>query len=337
METYQKISTVCLFILTMIAIAFVLSVTKTVLIPFVMAVFLALVFSPLMATLQIKLKLPRPIVLILTVLFFSILFLLVSFVTADSIENFAKNSDQYKNQVQNIGKTLAKTANQLGFEIDENSLQGTVKKIPFPQIIKTLSTGVVSLFSNTFLIIIFTIFLLSGQTIEKSESKSIVSEIKSSVAKYVGTKTLVSGATGILTYIVLKIFQVEMAFMFATLTFLLNFIPTIGSIVAVVLPLPILLLQIGFGGSFFGCLALLAVIQISIGNVLEPKLMGESTGLHPVTILLSLTFWGLLWGVTGMFLSVPIMASLRLIFSKFDLTSPIADAFAGDFEKIKIN
>lgn len=337
METYQKISTVCLFILTMIAIAFVLSVTKTVLIPFIMAVFLALVFSPMMATLQIKLKLPRAIVLILTIVFFSILFLLVSFVTADSIENFASNSDQYKNQVQNIGVALAKTATQLGLEVDENSLQETIKKIPFPQIIKTLSSGVISLFSNTFLVIIFTIFLLSGQTIEKSESKSIISEIKSSVAKYVGTKTLISGATGILTFIVLKIFQVEMAFMFATLTFLLNFIPTIGSIVAVVLPLPILVLQFGFGASFFGCLALLGFIQIAIGNVLEPKLMGESTGLHPVTILLSLTFWGLLWGVAGMFLSVPITASLSLIFSKFELTQPIADVFAGNFDKLKIS
>ena len=128
-----------------------------------------------------------------------------------------------------------------------------------------------------------------------------------------------------------------MAFMFATLTFLLNFIPTIGSIIAVLIPLPIMLLQFGFGSGFFGCLLLLGLIQISIGNVLEPKLMGDSTGLHPVTVLLSLTFWGLLWGVTGMFLSVPIMASLRLIFSKFELTSPIADAFAGDFQKLKLS
>ena len=127
-----------------------------------------------------------------------------------------------------------------------------------------------------------------------------------------------------------------MSFMFATVTFLFNFIPTIGSIIAVALPLPIMLLQFGFGGVFIACLALLAATQVIIGNILEPKFMGESTGLHPVTILLSLTFWGLLWGITGMFLSVPITASLRIIFSKFEMTAVIADAFAGNFKSVSL-
>ena len=120
-----------------------------------------------------------------------------------------------------------------------------------------------------------------------------------------------------------------MAFMFAILTFLLNFIPNIGSIVAVIIPMPIVLLQYGANHQFILALILLSSVQTLIGNIFEPKIMGESMGLHPVTILFFLTFWGSIWGVIGMFLSVPITATLKIIFEKFSFTRPIAQLFAG--------
>ncbi len=332
METYQKISTICLFILTMIATAYVLTVTKTVFIPFVLSVFIALVIAPVMGKAQKKLKVPRFVVLIGTILFFILIFMMITVVTAESIESFADSSNQYKDKVQQVSTFFAKTANDLGFTVEERSVKELTKKIPFTQLIKTLSTAVISLFSNTFLVIIFCIFLLSGESLKDVSEDSIITDIKESVGKYVGTKLLVSAATGFLTYLLLKLLNVEMSFMFATLTFLLNFIPTIGSIIAVALPLPIILLQFGFTSPFWICLFFLCLIQITIGNIIEPKIMGENIGLHPVTILLSLAFWGFLWGVTGMFLSVPIMASLKIVFEKFQLTRPIADAFAGDLK-----
>lgn len=334
METYQKLNTVCLFILTLIALAFVLTVTKTVLIPFVLSVFIATVLTPLMASMQNKLKINRAVVLVLTFLIFITVFLTITIFMAGSIEGFAENSNKYKDQLHNISTQVTETANSLGFTLDENSTKQTLKKLPFTKLIKSISSGLLSLFSNTFLVIIFTLFLLSGESLSTHEKGTVVHEIKTSVAKYVGTKFLTSGLTGILTFIILKSFGVEMSFMFATVTFLFNFIPTVGSIIAVLLPLPIMLLQFGFGAAFFGCLILMVAVQISIGNIIEPKFMGESVGLHPVTILLSLTFWGLLWGITGMFLSVPITATLKIIFSQFKLTEPIADAFAGKFSPI---
>ena len=120
--------------------------------------------------------------------------------------------------------------------------------------------------------------------------------------------------------------------MFAILTFCLNFIPNIGSIIAVILPIPIILLQFGISFPFIAAIILLVAIQIAIGNILEPKLMGDSMGLHPVTILFFLAFWGYLWGITGMFLSVPITATLKIIFDKFEMTKPVAQLFAGKLE-----
>lgn len=333
METSQKINTVCLFILTIIAIAFVLSLTKSILIPFTLSIFIALVFAPVMNKLQKKLKVNRLIVLALTFMTIVLFFVSLSLIMAGSIESFASHADQYKDKVQAMGTQLTQAANSLGYQVDEESIKAGLKKFPLVKIMKGLTGSMLAIFSNTFLVIIFTLFLLSGESLSTHQN-NILEEIKLSSAKYVGTKLATSGATGLLTYLVLKVFGVEMSFMFATLTFLLNFIPTIGSIIAVILPVPIMLLQFGFSLSFFGLLILLGTVQMIIGNVVEPKMMGESTGLHPITVLLSLTFWGLLWGVTGMFLSVPITATLKIVFSKFELTRPIADAFSGEFKPI---
>jgi AI-2 transport protein TqsA len=122
---------------------------------------------------------------------------------------------------------------------------------------------------------------------------------------------------------------VELAVMFAMLTFLLNFIPSIGSIVAVIIPLPVILLQYGFGWQFWFVLAFAGMVQFVIGNVLEPKMMGESLGLHPVTVLLFLMFWGLVWGIPGMFLAVPITAILKIVLCRIPTTVPVANLLAG--------
>ncbi|MCB0357914.1 MAG: AI-2E family transporter, partial [Bdellovibrionales bacterium] len=75
------------------------------------------------------------------------------------------------------------------------------------------------------------------------------------------------------------------------------------------------------------------LIQIIIGNVIEPKLMGESMNLHPIAILLFLMFWGVVWGVPGMFLAVPITAILRIIFSRIEMTRPLANLISGQISK----
>jgi len=107
------------------------------------------------------------------------------------------------------------------------------------------------------------------------------------------------------------------------------FIPTIGSIVATVIPAPVVLLQFGFGWQLWIILAVSMAIQFTIGNVVEPKLLGERMDLHPITVLLFLMFWGLVWGLPGMFLAVPITAVLKIILSRIDTTEPLAELMAG--------
>ena len=123
--------------------------------------------------------------------------------------------------------------------------------------------------------------------------------------------------------------KLKLASVFGLLAFMLNFIPSIGSIVATLLPLPTAAAQFADTPWMIALVLLIpGAIQITIGNVVEPKLMGDGMRLHPVTILLALAFWGLLWGPIGMLLAVPIMAALRIVFDKFEITQP-ASRLAG--------
>ena len=110
---------------------------------------------------------------------------------------------------------------------------------------------------------------------------------------------------------------------------MLNFIPSVGSIIAVLLPAPVLFLQYGAGTNFFVVLGLMTATQFTIGNLIEPHMMGDGMDLHPVVVIASLIFWSLVWGVPGAFLSVPITASIKIVLSKMKHTRPVAELLAG--------
>lgn len=330
METYQKINTICIFILTIFAAALVLYFTKSVMIPFVFSIFMYLIISPFMGWMQKKYKLHSSIVLVITIVFFVSVILILTILTSTSIDSFLQGAGQYKEKVHSAANFIELKAHDFGYDLSSYDLKGKLQNLPIFSFLKGLTGSMLAMFSNTVLVTIFTLFLITGESISKHELATF-EEIKRNIAKYVSTKLLLSLVTGGLSYIVFLIAGVDLAIMFAILTILLNFIPNIGSIIAVILPIPVLLLQFGFGWQTIMVIISTTLFQVIIGNILEPKVMGESMDLHPVTILLFLTFWGFIWGIPGMFLSVPITATLKIIFSKMELTKPISELFAGRF------
>ena len=124
------------------------------------------------------------------------------------------------------------------------------------------------------------------------------------------------------------IFGLEFAIFFAFIIFLLNFIPNIGSIIAVTFPVIFSLVQFEslYLTSIF--LALMIGVQVLMGNFVEPKFVGNKLNLSPLVIILSLVFWGSLWGVVGMLLSVPIMVIINIILAAIPSTRPIAILFS---------
>ncbi len=172
-----------------------------------------------------------------------------------------------------------------------------------------------------------TLFLLLGK--KSKETSSEWNDILSHVKKYIITKFFTSSATGILAGLIYWFLGIELAFIFGTLTFILNFIPVIGSVIAVLLPIPIAVLQFPDLTPILLIIFLPSIVHIVIGNILEPKIFGEAFGLHPITIILSLIFWGMIWGIIGVLLAAPITAIIKISFEKFETTLPLARLLEG--------
>ena len=148
--------------------------------------------------------------------------------------------------------------------------------------------------------------------------------------RYLIAKTGVSVFAGILVWCVLAVMGVPLALVFGLMAGLLNFVPNIGSIIATLLPLPVVLVDPDVSATTAVlAIAVPAGIQIVLGSLVEPRIIGNSLDLHPVPILLALIFWGTMWGVIGMLLAAPITAILRILLEKLEITAPIGRLLAG--------
>ncbi|MEX0963492.1 MAG: AI-2E family transporter [Pseudohongiellaceae bacterium] len=164
----------------------------------------------------------------------------------------------------------------------------------------------------------------------EADVRKIISRIRNDIQKYISIKMFTSSLTGLLSYIFLRIVEVDFAGVWGLLIFLLNFIPTVGSIIATIFPAMIALAQSDGYTLFILVLVGIGALQVCIGNILEPRLMGNSFNLSPIVILLNLGLWQYIWGIPGMFLCVPFLIILTIILSHFPQTRPIAIILSSD-------
>ncbi len=164
----------------------------------------------------------------------------------------------------------------------------------------------------------------------RHEIATITRAVSVSLQRYVGVKVFISAATALISYAVFRLLELEFAETWAVLTFALNFIPSIGSILAVILPSLVALLQFDSVTPFlivaFGC----GSIQFLIGNFLDPALTGKTLNISSLAVILALTFWSAIWGIIGAFLSVPLTVCLLIVFAQVPATRPIAVLFSKD-------
>jgi predicted PurR-regulated permease PerM len=185
----------------------------------------------------------------------------------------------------------------------------------------------ISFMSELLLVLVFMIFILAGRgRLERKialafspEQASTVSravrKIDHQVQKYLAVKTLMCLITGILTTVILALFRLPFAVIFGVLAFFLNYIPTIGSIIATVAPVLLAAFYFGHLGPAVGILVLLLAINLVLGNFVEPRLMGKGLELSPLLVFFSLFFGAWLWGIPGMILAVPSLSILKIVFS----------------------
>ncbi len=165
---------------------------------------------------------------------------------------------------------------------------------------------------------------ISGDPARAARIRRVIVAINRRIGSYLALKTLLSLALGVSSYVVMRLFELEFAALWAVLIFFLNFIPYVGSVLGVVFPVLMAVAQYQDAGTVLTILIALTALQFGIGNFLDPYLMGNSLNLSPFAILLSLAIWSELWGVPGAFLAVPITAILTIVFSEFPGTRPIA-------------
>jgi len=290
---------------------------------------LKMLISPIIDFQINKLKIYRivavPVALIVVICFFVIILPPLF----NSITSFLENAKDYQDRViMLIDFLLRWIQEKFSIELDIIFIEETIKELPFLEWTSELLGHTAHFFEVFFIILVILLFLIIGES--GKEKTEIWHEIDHSVKKYISTKFIIASATAALFGSTYWFLDLELALVFASLTFFLTFIPVFGAVVAVILPIPVAFIQYTSPLPIILIIVLPTIFKVIIGDFIEPKVLGSSLKLHPVTIVLSLIFWGILWGVVGVFLAVPITAIIKISFQKFETTLPFARLLEGN-------
>ena len=262
----------------------------------------------------------------------------VDLVTAN-VARLATDAPTYQARLEELVGSFAHT---LGLEkaIDFREL---LPDDILSRFVSAAASAVTTIAGSASLVFIYVLFLLLEQTtfdrklaalfVDSDQLELVIAmrgEIAGRVRHYVGIKTAASVATGFLTSAILVAVGLPYPALFGFIAFLLNYIPTIGSLIAVIFPGLLALVFFDTLGPFFAITIGLSIIQFSIGSLIEPRLMGTSLNISPLVIMLMLAFWGTVWGVTGMVLCVPLTVIIMIICAQFPASRPIAVLLSAD-------
>ncbi|MCG8749476.1 AI-2E family transporter [Tenacibaculum finnmarkense] len=271
-------------------------------------------------------------VFVFTIIIFSFSFM--SEIITNSIVDLSTSYSKYEPNIDVVIKNLNNY-----FHIDIiKSAKLIVGDFNYGAVLAETANAISGLLGDTFMIIIYALFmfleessfkkklhkLFNGKDTKNTSIQFILSKIEVSISNYLRLKTYVSLLTGILSYFILLLMGVDSAPFWAFLIFLLNYIPTIGSLIATIFPAVFSLIQFGELSPFLIVLIAVGAVQVIVGNFIEPKVFGKSLNLSPLVTILSLAIWGKIWGVTGMVLSVPITVIMIIVFSQFERTKTVA-------------
>jgi AI-2 transport protein TqsA len=332
-----KVSDISMFFLT--AAAFVILVAgmqaaSAIIIPFLLAVFIATLCAPLLSGLR-SWRVPNGLAVLIIILGLLISSVLLMVFVGRSLTSLAQQLPSYQERLAGIITQAVDWLNGHGLEIERDNI--LITDYFSPRVIMSLVTYGLSILrvmiTNMFLILLFVLFiLLESDTFPDRlkyafpdpESFSHFTTITANVKSYMGLKALISLATGLLIWLLLKIIGVEFAGTWGVLAFFLNFIPSIGSIIAAVPAILWALVQLGFSSALLTLLAYL-VVNIGFGNFLDPRLIGRKLGLSTLVVIISMIFWGWVLGPIGMLLSVPLTMIAKIALATNADTRWLAD------------
>ena len=337
MQSSLTIANVALGFIGICLLVFVLNQGKAILMPFVIAVFLWYLINALARAIgYIKISgfaLPRFYRFALAILFFAALFGGIGTLISRNIVHVMQAAPEYQASLELLIMKLGGW-----FHLDHQpTFSDITEYLDLSKLITSLATLFTGLAGKTLVVFIYTGFLLYEQKffnhkivnmIENQETedhiRTILHKIDLRMQRYVGIKSLNSAIDSVMTYTVLSLVGLNFAEFWGVMAFFLHFIPYAGSMIAISMPAIIAFIQFGDPMYFFIVLISLGAIHAFIGHFLEPLMMGSNLNLSPIFIISSLAMWGLIWGIPGMFLAVPILTSIVITCSQFPKTKPFA-------------
>ena len=338
----MSINNINSILLTTVLLSVLLYYGKFVLLPLTLALFIFIIIKSLSKKLiDSTLKLFN-IKINDLVSFFSIFFIFIiiiySFVKVlnSNLSSVVDNSSYYQNNLKNLINFFSDYKIEKFIKLNE-----VFNDVNFLEIFSKIINYFTELTGNFSLILIYIIFFIIEEKLlaekikfffNRLTTKNVLKKINSDVFKYFQIKTFTSFLTGIFTFLILYFFNSDLAPTLGIFAFFLNFIPFVGSLISILIPTIFSLIQFF---SFFESIIILIMLtfsQILIGNFLETKMMGKTLNLSPIIMIVFLSIMGKVWGIAGMFLSVPILVFLLIIFSNLNSTKNIAILIS---EKIK--
>lgn len=309
-----------------------LMAAKSLIIPILLAVFISIIAAQPVLWLQRR-KVPPAVAIIIVLMGFLAVFTLMGGIVGRSLANFTQDAPKYEESLRNAVSGLISGANNLGFDISADQLFSSVD----PGKVLNFTAGAVgevgAIMSESFLILLISIFILAelrsfwfkADYIQETHNISLeyLDEVGKSIRHYLTMKTWISVGTGVFIAIWLAIVGVDYPVLWGLIAFALNYIPNIGSIIAAVPTMLLAYLQLGVGAMVWTGVGYLLVNTI-MGNMVEPKIMGTGLGLSTLVVFLSLICWGFVFDTVGMFLSVPLTMSIKILLASNDRTLWIA-------------
>jgi predicted PurR-regulated permease PerM len=305
---------------------------KSVITPILLALFISIICVQPISWLEKK-RIPRWIALIMVMLGLFVLFSGFALLIGGTLSSFSGNLPKYESTLTTISNSFIHYLNEKGLIIHQDQISALIQPAKILEFTASALNKLFNMVGTTFLIFLTIFFILmefgsfyvKAKAIHGESDKSIsyISNILHNIRYYLEIKTLLCLSIGILIYLALLIIGVDYPLLWALIAGLMNYIPNIGAIISMIPTVLFALVQLGPGGALW-TLGLCTLIHNILGSFLEPRIMGKGLGLSTLVVFLSLLFWGFILGMVGMFLSVPITMTIKIILEQNEKTKWLA-------------
>lgn len=297
-----------------------LQASTSLLVPFMTSIFIAVICMPPIAFLRNK-GCPHGLAVAAIIVFVVITFVLFGAIFGGAANQFVADIPVYQESLTESWTGILSWLVSLGVEVDIEALRSAIQPGKVFPYAGSLLASFGGLMTNALVILLTVIFILTEEVSLHQKLKQAfpnsntagetLSKVMSAINQYIAIKAAISVLTGFLVWLILIVIGVDYPVLWATLAFLLNFIPTFGSLLAAVPTVLLAFVQLGPLSALYTGIGYL-VVNTLVGSVIEPRVMGKGLGLSPLVVLISLIFWGWVLGPVGMLLSVPLTVMIKI-------------------------